>query len=182
MLFCIDPGHGGKDPGAVGRFVIDGNQRVFRESDANLSFALLLGETLKNKGADIIYTRTDDSYVSLRDRTYTANRARAKYFISVHHNASNNPSARGTESLVYSKTRIPPVLKLMANHLPKATKFLNRGIIERKNIYVLRRTRMSAILFEVGFMSNVREVLAFTDEHFQRQVVNSIVNPIVKYL
>ncbi|HQU74602.1 MAG TPA: N-acetylmuramoyl-L-alanine amidase, partial [Calditrichia bacterium] len=89
----IDPGHGGKDPGAIG-------YDKLREKDVVLSIGLMLGEMIQKKlpGINLIYTRRDDTFVELRRRTQIANENNGKVFISIHANANKNSGARGFET------------------------------------------------------------------------------------
>lgn len=184
IKFCIDPGHGcnsatggtGKcDPGAIG-------YNGIRECDLNLSLSLKLKYYFEKAGAKIIMTREDDRFVSLKERCLIANNNKVNYFLSIHHNAAANPSARGSEALVYDLMRVPPINKTLAKALPKATKFLSRGIIERKNLYVLRKTIMPALLLEVGFISNPKEATICKNDMFQDHVAEYLVDSIKKYL
>lgn len=88
----IDPGHGGKDPGAVGK--------MSQEKTINLNVALILGKTIKDNYPDvkIVYTRKTDKYVTLQDRPNIANKADGDLFISIHTNASESRSAYGAET------------------------------------------------------------------------------------
>ncbi len=87
----IDPGHGGKDPGA--------QAYGFREKDIVLDVAKILGGYLEEKlGVRVVYTRMDDRFVELNDRGHIANEAGGKLFISLHVNASRARSASGTET------------------------------------------------------------------------------------
>lgn len=90
----IDPGHGGRDPGAVGRRA--------REKDIALSISLKLGEYIKENLPDVkvVYTRTTDEFVELWRRAQIANEHQADLFISVHCNSARNTSAVGTETFV----------------------------------------------------------------------------------
>ena len=91
---CIDAGHGGKDPGAVsGRL---------REKDITLAIALKLGKMVSNAYPDmkVVYTRTKDVAVDLRERGKIANKAKAQLFISIHVNKFAKPSVRGVETYV----------------------------------------------------------------------------------
>ena len=90
----IDPGHGGRDPGAVGR--------ISRESDIVLAIGLKLGEYIKENFDDVkvIYTRTTDVFVPLHERARIANDNKADLFISIHCNASRSGTAYGTETFV----------------------------------------------------------------------------------
>jgi len=96
----LDPGHGGRDPGAVG---FSGSY----EKDRTLEVALLVRDLLKIRCPNlrVVMTREDDSYVSLGERTRIANRERADLFISIHCNASTNRGARGFETYFLSRAR-----------------------------------------------------------------------------
>ncbi|HET7841442.1 MAG TPA: N-acetylmuramoyl-L-alanine amidase, partial [Terriglobia bacterium] len=89
----IDPGHGGRDTGTIG-------PHGLMEKDVCLDVALRLGKLIEEKlpGAEVVYTRKDDTYVSLEERTAIANQAHADLFISIHANSSNDPQARGIET------------------------------------------------------------------------------------
>jgi N-acetylmuramoyl-L-alanine amidase len=87
----IDPGHGGRDTGAIG-------PRGVREKDVALSIARLLAERLRALGFTVVLTRTDDMYVSLDERTRIANEARADLFVSVHCNAARSRKLTGVET------------------------------------------------------------------------------------
>lgn len=94
MVVIIDPGHGGKDPGAVNKGV--------REKDAVLGIGLKLGEMIKENFPDVkvIFTRSTDVFVPLIERSRIANRNKANLFISLHANFCGAPSIRGTETYV----------------------------------------------------------------------------------
>ncbi len=88
----IDAGHGGHDSGTLG---VDG----IEEKDVVLDVALRLGKLLHDRlGAEIVYTRSDDTFVALEDRTAIANKAQADLFLSIHANSSPDESARGVET------------------------------------------------------------------------------------
>lgn len=86
----IDPGHGGKDPGAIG---VGGA----REKDVNLRLAKMLAARLRARSFDVVMTREDDRYLNLEERTAMAESVRGDLFISIHANASRNRSLRGIE-------------------------------------------------------------------------------------
>jgi len=87
----IDPGHGGRDTGAIG-------PRGLREKDVALAIARTLAARLRALGFSVILTRKDDSYVSLDERTRIANQARADLFVSVHCNAARRRTLTGVET------------------------------------------------------------------------------------
>ncbi len=95
-LIVIDPGHGGKDPGATG-------PGGTLEKDITLAIAKLLKEKLEESTeAEVLMTRTDDEYWSLADRTAFANREKADIFISIHVNAARRKRAHGVETFFLS--------------------------------------------------------------------------------
>ncbi|HSQ13764.1 MAG TPA: N-acetylmuramoyl-L-alanine amidase, partial [Candidatus Deferrimicrobium sp.] len=104
----IDPGHGGKDPGAIG---VGG----IMEKDLVLSIAKKLAHKLKNEmGVEVVLTRDDDRFVALEDRTHRANAEDADLFISLHTNASANGEARGVETYYLNNTSDEAALRLAA--------------------------------------------------------------------
>jgi N-acetylmuramoyl-L-alanine amidase len=104
----IDAGHGGHDSGTIG---IDG----LEEKDVVLDVALRLGKLLHERlGAEIIYTRSDDTFIPLETRTAIANKAQADLFLSIHANSSKDPSARGVETYYLNFTSQPDALEVAA--------------------------------------------------------------------
>ena len=141
----IDPGHGGKDPGAV--------YAGYKEKDIVLPIALYLGGFLSNM-ANCVYTRTADVYVPLRDRVFIANSVKADMFISIHVNASPKHNAKGEEIWIYpGSTKSAKLANSIATYIDEIVPGRFRGVKEG-NFYVLRKTKMPAVLIEVGFLDN----------------------------
>lgn len=92
----IDPGHGGRDPGAMSK----GGK--YREKNITLAIALKFGALIKKNhpNINVVYTRSTDKYLTLDERTSIANKNKADLFISIHVNATGTTSVRGTESFV----------------------------------------------------------------------------------
>lgn len=104
----IDAGHGGHDSGTIG---VDG----LEEKDVVLDVALRLGRLLHERlGAEIIYTRSDDTFIPLETRTAIANKAQADLFLSIHANSSRDASARGVETYYLNFTSQPDALQVAA--------------------------------------------------------------------
>jgi N-acetylmuramoyl-L-alanine amidase len=104
----LDPGHGGKDSGAIG---VGG----VAEKDIVLSVAKRLAKKLKNEmGVDVVLTRRDDTFIPLEDRTAIANAEEADLFISLHTNASPNAGGRGIETYYLDNTTDEAALRLAA--------------------------------------------------------------------
>ena len=112
----LDPGHGGKDPGAIG---VGG----VMEKDLVLSIAKKLAVKLKNEmGVQVVLTRKDDRFVPLEDRTYIANAEDADLFLSLHMNASPNAEARGIETYYLDNTTDEAAMRLAARENASARK------------------------------------------------------------
>jgi N-acetylmuramoyl-L-alanine amidase len=93
QVIVLDPGHGGKDPGAVGK------KMKAKEKDVNLAVALKLKQLLERElNVRVLMTRSDDRFVSLGDRTKFANDNRADLFVSIHTNASKSATSTGIET------------------------------------------------------------------------------------
>jgi N-acetylmuramoyl-L-alanine amidase len=102
----IDPGHGGKDPGA--------RANGLNEKDLVLDVALKLGEYVEEKlGINVVYTRKSDKFIELEERGHIANRAGAKLFVSIHINAAHTRSARGTETFFLGPHKSEAARKVM---------------------------------------------------------------------
>jgi N-acetylmuramoyl-L-alanine amidase len=104
----IDAGHGGHDSGTLGVGGIE-------EKDVVLDVALRLGKLLHERlGAEIIYTRSDDTFIPLETRTAIANKAQADLFLSIHANSSRDETARGVETYYLNFTTQPGALEVAA--------------------------------------------------------------------
>ena len=153
MKICIDPGHGGYDPGAV-------NHNVgVTEKALALKIAALLGGELASRGYDVFFTRELDTFIPLGFRTKIANNEKADLFISVHLNAAADPAAQGIETWYYEGSRESERLAAIVQRELK-DQFLakNRGIKSTRGFYVLKHTAMPAILVETGFITNDHDI------------------------
>jgi N-acetylmuramoyl-L-alanine amidase len=102
----LDPGHGGKDPGAVANGL--------REKDINLRFAKILGRKLKKKGFNVLYTRTTDKFIALEQRTAMANVKKADLFLSIHCNANRSRSIHGLETYSLNLAKSKDAVRIAA--------------------------------------------------------------------
>lgn len=175
-LICIDPGHGGRDPGRAGRLAL--------EKDLNLKLSLLVRDSLA-PDFETIMTRSSDVYVSLLERCRIANHAAADLFISLHHNGFHLPSASGFEVLhwhtsLYGRRLAELILERFE---PVSNKFgiRSRGVKPRKNLTVLRRTMMPAVIVECGFLSNPEEELVITNKDYQAALAGIIKTALIDY-
>jgi N-acetylmuramoyl-L-alanine amidase len=118
----IDPGHGGHDTGTIG-------PNGLEEKDLVLEVGRRLGKLLETRlGAEVVYTRKDDTFIPLETRTAIANQARADLFISIHANSSHDPDARGVETYYLNFTSSPDALDVAARE----------NAVSEKSIYELQ--------------------------------------------
>ncbi|MSS64639.1 N-acetylmuramoyl-L-alanine amidase [Velocimicrobium porci] len=174
-VVVLDPGHGGKDSGAI-------NNSVYEKT---VTFEILYNkakEYFNGKDSTIkaYWTRTDDSYPSLDSRSKMADKVGADLFISLHMNSAGK-SASGTEVLYGSnnKNTINGVdSKKMASffqeYLVEKLGLKGRKIVDRTGLYVLKHNTVPAILIELGFLSNPDDFAKLTDEDFQDEAAKAI--------
>ena len=154
----LDAGHGGTDPGAVynGR----------REKDDTLRLVFAIGQILQNRGVDVEYTRTTDIYETPFQKAMEANEAGVDYFVSIHRNSFEQDNVvSGVESLVYDLSGIKYRMAENINANLETVGFVNLGVKARPNLVVLKRTKMPAVLVEVGFLNSDTDNQLF-DENF----------------
>lgn len=173
MLVVIDPGHGGSDPGAV----YNGRQ----EKDDVLRLGKAVGALLEARGVDVVYTREGDIYETPFKKAQDGNSVGADYFVSIHRNSSEYPNQySGAEVLVYSDSG---VRRELANNILEGMEkagLKNLGIDERKDLVVLRRTQMPAVLVEAGFINSDKDNETF-DRDFD-ELARGIANGILQTL
>lgn len=170
----IDPGHGGSDPGAQG-FGLQEKNEVLKIAQK------LRAELTPYKDLRVLLTRTSDTAVSLRDRTNFANNNNADMFLSLHINGFHDPAALGYEDFSYNQ--LPTTHKTVQMQrrftTPLGKLYLdnssrNRGS-KQANFFVLRETRMCAILFEFGFITNRVDNNLLRSDSFVNQIVAILV-------
>lgn len=175
----IDQGHNPQNPNAGA----EGNG--LREQDIVYRIGIELGNLLRSNGNfEVRLSRPTASTqlgtsntTSLQARVNDANSWGADYFISLHTNASENASASGTEALVYSSPSVAATLgEDILEWLNRLTGLKNRGIRLRPGLYVLRKTRMPAVLMELGFITNANDarLMNTRPELFAEGVYNGI--------
>lgn len=175
LSFYLDAGHGGKDPGAVN------DNLGLQEKIAALDICLKLGLELEAEGADVYYSRTDDTYPSITARANQANSLNVTAFISIHLNSADNTSASGIETLVYATKGVAYELagKIQKN-MVDSTGWKDRGIKARPDLGVLRLTKMPADLIECGFISNDKEAQELFIPAIQNKISKAIANGIIE--
>ena len=150
----IDPGHGGKDSGAV--------SNGLREKDLTLKIARYTRDYLLNnyQGVSVRMSRSSDKYLTLAQRTTDANNWKADILVSIHINAASSSSATGYEDFIWNGTVSQNTKNLqnsIHNEVTKALKgFKNRGK-KRANFHMLRVSKMPAVLSEFLFITNKQD-------------------------
>lgn len=169
MKICIDPGHGGSDPGAVGPA---GTQEKVIALAISLRVAALLRPV-----ADVVMTRETDIDMELRDRAVMADGADC--FVSIQCNAADKPEAQGTETLYYPGSvwgrRLAQAIQ---QRLVPAIDTADRGLKERSDLAVLRLTNPPAALVEIAFLSNPEEEARLNDPALHAAAAQAIVQGI----
>lgn len=181
-VICLDPGHGGCDPGAIGP------SGTF-EKDNNLAIALSLKEKLENHGATVIMTRDNDSAVwgtdspageELRARIDIANESDADIFVSIHNDSFTNNSASGTTTFHNGDSESIKLASNIQSCLVEELCTKDRGV-RFASFYVIRYTSMPAVLIETAFISNPEEELLLASYDGRSKAAQSIFAGIVKY-
>lgn len=184
LKIVVDPGHGGRDSGAIGP---TGKQ----EKDCTLGISLKLTEKLRGLGAEVRMTRETDRTVGppdgshrdeLQARVEFANSWPSNLFVSVHCNSNESPSAHGTE--VYIARGASRASQEMAREIHRdmvdQTGLRGRGV-SRADFYVIKNTTMPAVLIETAFISNPTEEALLADSNFQQRTADSIASGLVKF-
>ncbi len=213
----IDAGHGGHDPGAIGKNGV-------REKDINLDIAKRLAKLLKEEGVEVVMTRSSDNYITLEHRVEITNRSKAQLFVSIHSNANRARSLNGLEvyyvsspgsdsrkalvnadnllsgldksSYTYLSKNLKGILADMISTYSRsesielakaicktADQDLDTRIIGTKSagFFVLKGSRLPAVLIEVGFLSNKEEERLLNNSYYREQVAQAIAHSITNY-
>jgi N-acetylmuramoyl-L-alanine amidase len=175
VVVVIDPGHGGRDPGAVG---INGLQ----EKQVIFPISLRVAELLEEQGVTVVLTRRSDSTLDLQTRVDIAERARGTLFVSIHANAisMSRPDVNGVETYHASETGRRLAAAIQASMLA-ATGMNDRGV-KQARFFVLRRTSMPAALVEVGFVTGALDAPRLADPAWREVAANAIARGILQYI
>ena len=172
-LVVLDPGHGGKDPGAIGLNNV-------QEKDVILPISRYVAQYLEQQGVKVLMTRTSDYFISLQGRTDMANRAGADLFVSIHANAvgKGRSEVNGFEIYYFGS---PALSQIIHRNVMGAVSIGDRGVRQAR-FYVLRNSRMPATLVETGFVTGYEDNPKLTNPAFQQQMAQAIARGILEYL
>jgi N-acetylmuramoyl-L-alanine amidase len=175
VKICIDPGHGGTDPGAI--------SGALYEKDVVLDVAIRLEKLLREAGHETFMTRVNDVFETPARKAWKANNTKADYFVSIHCNAADTPFAEGTETLVYElKGEEGKLGRKIQESLVESLKTRDRGVKERKDLIVLNSTSMIAVLVEIAFISNPKEKALLIDIDKRKAIAKAIFAGIQRHL
>lgn len=171
-IVVIDAGHGGSDNGTKWGGVA--------EKTLTLDLAKRIEAILKQKNIPTVMTRTTDKTLELDSRAAIANRQSNSIFVSIHFNASTNTSIKGIETYYMSSTG-RRLASLVQNRLAQRIRTADRGIKQKSNLAVLRKTKGVAILVECGFISNPWERERCNSSWFRNILAQEIAAGIASY-
>jgi N-acetylmuramoyl-L-alanine amidase len=179
MKICLDPGHGGRDPGAIGTVPF-----TLEEKEVNLSIANYLEEKLESLVHWVSMTRRRDVFVGLEARANFANRLEADLFVSLHANSFESPTVSGIEVYHYVNSEQGKIIaeSILTSLIASFPDHINRGNKPSRELVVLKKTKMPAALVEVEFLSNPEQLQFLSDENNREDLAEAIATGIENYI
>ena len=182
-VVVIDAGHGGRDPGA--------NRKGILEKNIDLGITLELKKLLdvSEENIGVYYTRIDDSNPTNGERVGLANKSNADLFISIHINSykgNRDSSINGTEVMYSSKQEGSFNSKQLASicmeELTSKLGSRDRGLITGDNIYIINKSKVPVALVEVGFITNKEERELLNSQEYQEKTAEALYDAIIRAL
>lgn len=169
----LDPGHGGSDTGAL-----SGSNQY--EKTYTLAVAQKVATKLRAAGANVVLTRSNDSFVDLAPRAQASNKLKADAFISLHFDSSENANeASGVTTYYYHNNRDKKLADLISQQLSNLP-LDNRGV-EFGNFQVLRDNERPAVLLELGYINTKKDFSYIQQNDYQNKVASDVVNALTAY-
>lgn len=173
----IDPGHGGKDSGAIGNGL--------QEKNITLAISLKVAELLRAQKLDVILTRTTDRYIDLTpERT-----PKCDISISIHVNAGGGQGLETWVSLFNQSAKSRKLGQAIQDNILKMVSFSNRGLKTRVNsksnadyLYMLRKAQGVPVLVECGFIDNIKDANILKNTANLNKIAEGIANGVFEYL
>ena len=182
----LDPGHGGKDSGALGY-----GGAVY-ESQVNFALAVAAKQALERRGAIVLFTRTDDVYYTLEERKNMARQANPDVFVSIHCNAAENKTRFGTSTYYFRPMSQPlaqciyqQILSVYQNALYVSDGYRRNKVGEGANFHPFSVTRLEecpSILIETGYVTNDEECALLLNADHRARIGEAIAAGIADYL
>lgn len=182
-IVVIDAGHGGGEVGALGK---ENGQTVLVEKDVNLAVSLMVIDILKDKGVNVVPTRTTDTDVPLSARTELANSIGASLFVSIHCNSFTTDDVSGSlvmhhttkDTMAYGVSGQQLASNIL-NYLPAAMELQNRGRVKGDTMWVIRKADMPSVICEMAFINNAGDRAKLADPVYQRRAAEAIAQGIL---
>ena len=193
----LDAGHGGEDAGCISP------HGGLYEKDLVLDIALRAGEILASRGVEVIYTRTNDTFISLAGRSGIAAKHKADAFVAIHANYAENQTARGIETFTLPFATMPstsaessmPTIARVGNANDNANTILGHEIQRRMpgrlgeadrglrhaRYQVLRDTPCPAVLIEIGFLSNATDSRNLASNWYRDRIALAIADGVCAF-
>lgn len=176
-IIVIDAGHGGKDPGA--------SSNKLTESTVTLNVAKRVEAKLKKAGAQVLMSRSNNTYLTLEQRTDFAKKNFAETFVSIHVNAAGSTAAKGTEVYYDSSTNpnaseSKQLANKIHNSILKGANMVDRGVRDQR-FYVIRNNNVAAVLVELGFITNSDDFKKLSSDQYAEIYAEAIYQGLVQY-
>lgn len=172
-VVVLDAGHGGNDPGAVRGDV--------QEKEVTLQIIAKLKKVLESKGARIVLTRSDDTFVSLEDRVKITNTVSPNLFLSVHINSLESTSNIYGIETYFQTDQSRPLADRVHSSLVSGLGAPDRSV-RKARFYVINHTPIPAILAEVGYITNKAERDRLISSDYQQKVASALARGVMLYL
>ena len=172
-VVAIDPGHGGRDPGAIG-------PSGLREADVVLDISLQVRDLLTRDGVRNLILRESDLSVELPDRPRLAREAGATMFVSIHANANGRATVNGSETYFLTPQSLA-LAQMIQDELGVVLGIPSRGI-KTANFLVLRDSGVPSVLVEAAFISNAEDEARLRDPAFRQRIAGAIHKGIMRFL
>jgi N-acetylmuramoyl-L-alanine amidase len=173
VVIAVDAGHGGGDPGAIGRGGL-------QEKTIVLDISRKLAQFLASKGLQAVMTRNEDLELDLAPRVAIAERAKARIFVSIHANSLSlsQPQVSGLETYYYNDGY--SLARMIHNAILRSIRLPDRGVRQAR-FYVLRKTSMPAVLVETGYVTGRLDASNLAKPSYRTQMAQAIGTGILQH-
>lgn len=168
----IDAGHGGDDPGALAH--------SFYEKEVTLDTAKLVANRLRDAGANVILTRSDDEFVSLDERAVISNQSNADVFISLHYDSTETANEISGTTTYYYHDKDMPLAEIINANLKQNGLLPNNGV-RFGDFYVTRENTQPAILIELGYLNNDVDQYTVNSASYQSSIAEILYQSLNQY-
>lgn len=178
-VIVVDPGHGGRDTGAAA--VLKPERRGPYEKDLVLDMGLRLARILEAEGAKVTMTRSDDTFVELKERAAIANRLGADVMVSIHCNSCDEPGRLSGTSVYYDHSHSEGLARLVQHELVAALGTSDKGV-RNANFAVIRRAVVPGILVEVAYVNHPEDLRRLVHPNFRERAARAMAEGVIKFL